>query len=358
MADPSTTVYTDGACAGNPGPGGWAWAVPGGAFAAGHADHTTNQRMELTAAYEAVQAHPGTVEVVTDSTYVMNCFVKRWYVNWQRTGWKNSQKKPVANRDLWEPFVDHYLARPDEITFRWVKGHSGDPMNDLVDRLAVDACTTQRPRTGDAPPDPATLGPADLPTRRRSTAPAASATPASPPAPATLDSRVPAGHRVVVFGHRPPELGGYDDNPIAATVRRQLGEIIAAKAALHPDLVVLTGLRLGAEMLGAEAARNVGVPYVAVLPYPDPESVWSSALQERFRSLVAVAAGTVTLERKVPADRQQAGKALARRDGWLASNCDEAIVVWDRDDRSLADLHRTLLRHLDEEDVWVVAPPA
>src|SRR6187551_544083 len=97
-----TTVYTDGACAGNPGPGGWAWAEPGGAFAAGFASHTTNQRMEITAAYEAAVAHPGELEIVTDSIYVLNCFEKRWFQKWVATGWLNSAKKPVANRDLWE----------------------------------------------------------------------------------------------------------------------------------------------------------------------------------------------------------------------------------------------------------------
>ena len=69
-----TVVYTDGACSGNPGPGGWAWAVPGGAWASGPAAHTTNQRMEITAAYEAALDHPGPVQIVTDSTYVVNCF--------------------------------------------------------------------------------------------------------------------------------------------------------------------------------------------------------------------------------------------------------------------------------------------
>lgn len=146
-----THVYTDGACSGNPGPGGRAWAVPGGAFASGAAPHTTNQRMEILAAHEALLALDGPLEVVSDSTYVVNCFRDRWYEGWRRRGWTNSQRKPVANRDLWEPFIDHYLARGD-VRFRWVKGHSGDPMNDLVDALAVEACQTQRSRSGDLPP--------------------------------------------------------------------------------------------------------------------------------------------------------------------------------------------------------------
>ena len=149
MADP-THVYTDGACSGNPGPGGWAWAVPGGPFASGAAARTTNQRMEIQAVLEALGALAGPLEVVSDSTYVVNCFRDRWYEGWRRRGWTNSQRKPVANRDLWEPLIDRYLERGD-VTFRWVKGHSGDPMNDLVDRLAVEATQAQRGRTGAGP---------------------------------------------------------------------------------------------------------------------------------------------------------------------------------------------------------------
>ena len=144
-------VYTDGACSGNPGPGGWAWAVPDGPYASGADPHTTNQRMEITAALEAVTTlgrDPGPIEVVSDSTYVVNCFRDQWYVKWQASGWRNSQRKPVANRDLWEPLVELVLARGD-VTFRWVKGHGVDTMNELVDRLAVDAALTQSGRTGD-----------------------------------------------------------------------------------------------------------------------------------------------------------------------------------------------------------------
>ena len=107
--------------------------------------------MEITAALEAVttlSASSGPVEVVSDSTYVVNCFRDKWYVKWQKRGWVNSQRKPVANRDLWEPLVEVVVARGD-ITFRWVKGHSEDRMNELVDRLAVEAALTQTGRTGD-----------------------------------------------------------------------------------------------------------------------------------------------------------------------------------------------------------------
>ena len=131
-------VFTDGACRGNPGPGGWAWAVPDGPQDSGHDPATTNQRMEVRAAYEAIRAVSGPLVVVSDSTYVVNCFKNSWWTGWRSRGWLNSAKKPVANRDLWEPLVDLVEARGD-VTFRWVKGHSGHPMNDLVDRLAVEA---------------------------------------------------------------------------------------------------------------------------------------------------------------------------------------------------------------------------
>ena len=340
-----TVVYTDGACSGNPGPGGWAWAEPGGAWACGPAAHTTNQRMEITAAYEAALDHPGPVQIVTDSTYVMNCFQKRWYVNWQKNGWKNSQRKPVANRDLWEPFVELYEARAGEITFQWVKGHSDDPMNDLVDRLAVQACVTQQPAAGEHPPDPATLGPPDAPRSRSSTA-----------APAKRDGRVPDGHRLAAFGAAPPDLGGWEANPVATDVRRRLAELFAAKAKLHPDLVVLTGLRLGAEMLAAEAALDASAPYVAVLPYPEPDRPWSDDNRRRFAELVAAARSVVTLEKKRPDSRADFRNALARRDGWLAANVHEAVLVWDGEDRSLAELNRKLVKRLGEEEVWVIAP--
>jgi len=137
-----TRVYTDGACVGNPGPGGWAWAVSGGRYASGADAGTTNQRMEVRAALEAVTSLEGPLEVVSDSTYVVNCFRNEWWRGWLAKGWVNSQKKPVANRELWEPLIAAY--REGGISFRWVKGHSGDEMNDLVDRLAVDAGQTQR----------------------------------------------------------------------------------------------------------------------------------------------------------------------------------------------------------------------
>ncbi len=151
----ATVVYTDGACRGNPGPGGWAWAVDRDRWASGGAAHTTNQRMEITAAYRAVQAIDGPLEVRSDSTYVVNCFRQRWYEGWFRRGWRNSQRQPVANRDLWEPFIALVLERGD-VTFSWVKGHSGDEMNDFVDALAVAASADPAMWEDEEPPPSAT----------------------------------------------------------------------------------------------------------------------------------------------------------------------------------------------------------
>jgi ribonuclease HI len=137
----TTLVFTDGACRGNPGPGGWAWAIDAIRYASGADPATTNQRMEITAAFEAAKSIDGPLEIRSDSTYVVNCFRDEWHVGWVRRGWRNSQKQAVANRDLWEPFIDLVLSRGD-VSFSWVKGHSGDPMNDLVDRLAVEAAAT------------------------------------------------------------------------------------------------------------------------------------------------------------------------------------------------------------------------
>jgi ribonuclease HI len=138
-------VYTDGACSGNPGRGGWAWAVApdGERRASGGEPLTTNQRMEITAALEAVRAMESElaagrrVEVVADSTYVVNCFRDEWWKGWIARGWVTSARKPVVSRDLWEPLVTLVQERGD-VSFRWVKGHSGDEMNDLVDALAVE----------------------------------------------------------------------------------------------------------------------------------------------------------------------------------------------------------------------------
>lgn len=140
-------IHTDGACRGNPGPGGWAWASGHDHFASGAAAHTTNQRMEVMAVIEALRENrEGPLEIVSDSSYVVKCFNDKWYVGWLRRGWKNSQGKPVANRDLWEELFALVLDVDRDVRFSWVKGHSGDAMNEFVDVLATDAADTQRGR--------------------------------------------------------------------------------------------------------------------------------------------------------------------------------------------------------------------
>ena len=101
---------------------------------------------------DAVSTLHGRLEVVSDSTYVVNCFRDGWWRGWLARDWKNSQKKPVANRDLWEPLIAEYRRDPGRLSFRWVKGHGADPYNDLVDRLAVEAAARQSGREGVGPP--------------------------------------------------------------------------------------------------------------------------------------------------------------------------------------------------------------
>jgi ribonuclease HI len=147
--DQPVVVYTDGSCLGNPGPGGWAWAIPDGPYGSGGEPRTTNQRMEITAALEALRSIDGgdgarPIIVISDSTYVVKCFQDRWWEGWIRRGWRNSQRQPVANRDLWEPLLGLALEAERTVEFRWVKGHSGDRWNDFVDELAVAAATEAR----------------------------------------------------------------------------------------------------------------------------------------------------------------------------------------------------------------------
>jgi len=138
-------VYTDGACRGNPGPGGWAWASGPDDYASGANAHTTNQRMEILAVIEALREHSvGPVEIVSDSNYVVKCFHDSWYLGWRRRNWRNAKGQPVANRDLWEVLLPLVLDSGQAVTFSWVKGHSGDMMNDFVDELATRAADFQR----------------------------------------------------------------------------------------------------------------------------------------------------------------------------------------------------------------------
>lgn len=137
MAD-KVIIYTDGACRGNPGPGGWGVVLQFGAhekFLNGAHGDTTNNRMELQAAIEALNAlkHRCRVELHTDSKYVKDG-VQKWLAAWKRKNWKTAARKPVKNRDLWE-MLDALLGKHD-ITWRWVKGHAGNPGNECADRLA------------------------------------------------------------------------------------------------------------------------------------------------------------------------------------------------------------------------------
>jgi ribonuclease HI len=139
------SLYTDGACRGNPGPGGWAALILDGGderAVSGSEPHTTNQRMELTAAIEGLTAIAGArrVALYTDSSYVMNCFRDRWFEAWERNGWLASTRQPVSNRDLWQRLIAE--TRRHEVTWHKVKGHSGHPLNDRVDRLARQAIAT------------------------------------------------------------------------------------------------------------------------------------------------------------------------------------------------------------------------
>ena len=132
-------IYTDGACSGNPGPGGWAAILidEGNEIElSGGESHTTNQRMELTGPIEGLRALSGrrTVAIHSDSAYVVNCFRDKWYLRWRANGWRNAQKKPVENRDLWEALLE--LVERHDVTWHKVAGHSGHPLNDRADALA------------------------------------------------------------------------------------------------------------------------------------------------------------------------------------------------------------------------------
>ncbi len=252
--------------------------------AAGADPATTNQRMELQAVLEAVRALDGPLEIRSDSTYVVNCFRDKWYEGWISRGWKNSAKKPVANRDLWEPLIEAYLDRPGEIRFTWVKGHSGEPMNDFVDELAVQAGKAQAP-SGLAAVD----GPA-----------ADAATPWS------------VGSALLVTGTDRPDAGAH--TALVEHVRR-----------LGADEVVVSGLRRGAELAAAEAAITHGRSLAVVLPFADPAVGWPAPDKARFDAALDAAAHVVVLD----GDRSRPGAAVAARDEWLGRAVGGALVVGD-----------------------------
>ncbi|PTM57941.1 ribonuclease HI [Desmospora activa] len=132
-------IYTDGACSGNPGPGGWGAVLLYGEHRkelTGSERQTTNNRMELTAAIESMRRLKQScrVKLHTDSAYMVNCFKQRWYVNWEKNGWKNSRKEPVENQDLWKQLLEQ--VRRHEVEFIKVKGHSDVELNNRCDELA------------------------------------------------------------------------------------------------------------------------------------------------------------------------------------------------------------------------------
>jgi ribonuclease HI len=144
MLKTSVTIYTDGACSPNPGIGGWGAVLISNQHnlrteISGSKVDSTNNRMEMTAAIKALEAlkKPCIVEIYTDSSYVKNAFEKNWLRNWQSNGWKSKGKKTVANKDLWLQLLE--LSQKHEVSWHWVKGHSGDAENNRCDELAVKA---------------------------------------------------------------------------------------------------------------------------------------------------------------------------------------------------------------------------
>ncbi len=136
----TVTLYTDGACSGNPGPGGWGAILEWEGMEkelSGGADSTTNIRMELTAVIRGLEAlkEPCVVELYSDSKYVIDALEKGWAAGWQRRGWVKADKKPALNPDLWERLLE--LSRKHELHCHWVKGHAGNPKNSRCDALAV-----------------------------------------------------------------------------------------------------------------------------------------------------------------------------------------------------------------------------
>lgn len=134
-------VFTDGACQGNPGPGGWAAILQyndAEKVVSGYEGETTNNRMELTAAVEALRVlkRKCHVEIYTDSQYVKQG-MSAWIFNWRRNGWRTADKKPIKNQDLWMALDEH--SQNHEVEWHWVRGHAGHPMNERVDQLAKDA---------------------------------------------------------------------------------------------------------------------------------------------------------------------------------------------------------------------------
>ena len=135
-------IFSDGACSGNPGPGGWGTILRFGEYEkelSGGEKNTTNNRMELTAVIRGLEAlkEPCEVDFYTDSKYIIDSVTKGWAVKWKNNGWIKPDKKPALNPDLWERVLE--LLEVHKVTFYWVKGHAGHPENERCDRLAVAA---------------------------------------------------------------------------------------------------------------------------------------------------------------------------------------------------------------------------
>lgn len=146
MSEQRVTIFTDGACSGNPGPGGWGAILAFGDTRKemmGGELHTTNNRMELMAAIGALEAlkRPCVVDLHTDSQYLRNGIMS-WIHGWKRNGWRTADKKPVKNVDLWQR-LDEAL-KPHKIEWHWVKGHAGHPMNERADELAREGIVAAR----------------------------------------------------------------------------------------------------------------------------------------------------------------------------------------------------------------------
>lgn len=136
----TVTIYTDGACSGNPGPGGWGAILMYGRHKkelSGGEDPTTNNRMELSAVIAALEQlkEPCVVELYSDSTYVVNAIEKGWAAAWQKNGWRKADKKPALNADLWERLLE--LSRTHTLHLHWVKGHAENEYNNRCDEMAV-----------------------------------------------------------------------------------------------------------------------------------------------------------------------------------------------------------------------------
>ena len=137
----TVTLYTDGACSGNPGPGGWGAILEymghEKEFSGGEKE-TTNNRMELTAVIRGLEAlkEPCIVELYSDSKYVIDALEKGWAWSWRKNNWKKADKKPALNADLWEQLLE--LTKVHKVKFQWIKGHAGFPENERCDRMAVE----------------------------------------------------------------------------------------------------------------------------------------------------------------------------------------------------------------------------